>query len=442
MEKNKKFQLKRIAISGFKTESKNVSLEFYEGNISVIYGENGVGKTTLLKILNAIFSQNESLLLEEKIKEITIDYSYNQINEKIKIRLIKEKISFDWSEFQKSNLFASSSILLGVQRGIQSKNIKVEPILIERIIKRNPQIRRKIDDTTLIERLSEEIAYTINKSRDIHGINKYSRGTIDLEDNHLFLENINIDTIEESLQKRYNQAKMITAARIQNALFDTLSLVINSPKEDLSFDNIAFEKKLLNSRIQLIEALQYSKNMIMYRVNEGNAQEEFINLLTHIDNEEIKSKILDNLTLKRLFLKMITELENEKAILESLNTLIKTFNEFLIDNKELKVEQNKIYIKTDNGEHSLSELSSGERHLLTFLTITLIYGVSKDFIFIDEPEISLNMIWQRKLLPLLSEIAPETQIIVASHSPSLAKFNSGILCKLNIEKINGEKNEV
>ncbi|MCW5209732.1 ATP-binding protein, partial [Desulfobulbus sp. US1] len=40
---------------------------------------------------------------------------------------------------------------------------------------------------------------------------------------------------------------------------------------------------------------------------------------------------------------------------------------------------------------------------------------------IDEPEISLNAKWQRNLIPLLSELAPNTQIIVASHSPAIAK---------------------
>lgn len=49
---------------------------------------------------------------------------------------------------------------------------------------------------------------------------------------------------------------------------------------------------------------------------------------------------------------------------------------------------------------------------------------------VDEPEISLNMIWQRKLLPLLNELATNAEIIVASHSPSIARANSKYLVEL------------
>mgnify|MGYP005779253465 FL=1 len=49
---------------------------------------------------------------------------------------------------------------------------------------------------------------------------------------------------------------------------------------------------------------------------------------------------------------------------------------------------------------------------------------------VDEPEISLNMVWQRKLLPLLNELAPNAEIIVASHSPSITRANSKYLVEL------------
>ena len=44
--------------------------------------------------------------------------------------------------------------------------------------------------------------------------------------------------------------------------------------------------------------------------------------------------------------------------------------------------------------------------------------------------LKFRLIWQRKLLPLLSELAPNAEIIVASHSPSIAKENSNYLVEL------------
>ena len=39
--------------------------------------------------------------------------------------------------------------------------------------------------------------------------------------------------------------------------------------------------------------------------------------------------------------------------------------------------------------------------------------------FIDEPELTLHMDWQRVLLPILLEIAPKTQFIVATHAATI-----------------------
>ncbi|MEA5467965.1 AAA family ATPase [Spirulina sp. 06S082] len=61
-------------------------------------------------------------------------------------------------------------------------------------------------------------------------------------------------------------------------------------------------------------------------------------------------------------------------------------------------------------------LSSGERQI-----VTLIYAAThmskQQVVLIDEPEISLNPIWQRHLLQTMSEQLGQRQIIVCTHSP-------------------------
>lgn len=49
---------------------------------------------------------------------------------------------------------------------------------------------------------------------------------------------------------------------------------------------------------------------------------------------------------------------------------------------------------------------------------------------IDEPELSLNIRWQREILELLKKLAPKSQIIVASHSPIIGRKNIDYLVKL------------
>lgn len=130
---------------------------------------------------------------------------------------------------------------------------------------------------------------------------------------------------------------------------------------------------------------------------------------------------------------MISELQTEKQLLSAINVLVETFNDFLIDGKELIITKDELAIEVDGSHHPIDVLSNGERHILTFLALIVVTGRNKDFIIIDEPEIPLNMKWQRSLLELLKRIAPDTQIIVASHSPAIAKRHPFSLFELKPE---------
>ena len=68
----------------------------------------------------------------------------------------------------------------------------------------------------------------------------------------------------------------------------------------------------------------------------------------------------------------------------------------------------------------------------TFLMLVLFEGQDRNFLIIDEPEISLNIKWQRELMSIFSTLLPKTQIIVASHSPALAKRNPNFLSELKV----------
>jgi predicted ATPase len=69
---------------------------------------------------------------------------------------------------------------------------------------------------------------------------------------------------------------------------------------------------------------------------------------------------------------------------------------------------------------SLKELSSGERQILIILTyLAFVSGPNSVFI-IDEPELSLHLVWQRVLIDALSELRPAScQIVLATHAPEI-----------------------
>lgn len=60
-------------------------------------------------------------------------------------------------------------------------------------------------------------------------------------------------------------------------------------------------------------------------------------------------------------------------------------------------------------------LSAGEKQMLSFLCYNA--SATRTCLFIDEPEISLHVDWQRVLFPELLQQSTGNQFIVATHSP-------------------------
>ncbi len=75
------------------------------------------------------------------------------------------------------------------------------------------------------------------------------------------------------------------------------------------------------------------------------------------------------------------------------------------------------------GRVSVDELSSGEIEILslfgTLIADRFLTGAPADFVFLDEPELHLNPVWHRMLVPTLRKYSPGTQFFIATHSPAV-----------------------
>jgi energy-coupling factor transporter ATP-binding protein EcfA2 len=122
------------------------------------------------------------------------------------------------------------------------------------------------------------------------------------------------------------------------------------------------------------------------------------------------------------FLAMIDELfsETQKKVNPNKEGL-----EFLLGDKEINAYQ----------------LSSGEKQLLIILLTVLVQDNKPAILLMDEPETSLHIEWQRKLIKYIRELNPNAQIIIATHSPDI--IIKGWLDKVvNIEDIIVKDNAV
>ena len=64
-------------------------------------------------------------------------------------------------------------------------------------------------------------------------------------------------------------------------------------------------------------------------------------------------------------------------------------------------------------------LSSGEKQILIILLTVLVEDNQPCVLFMDEPEVSLHIEWQKRLIDLCVELNPNVQIILTTHSPAV-----------------------
>ena len=65
------------------------------------------------------------------------------------------------------------------------------------------------------------------------------------------------------------------------------------------------------------------------------------------------------------------------------------------------------------------QLSSGEKQMLAILLTVLVEDNQHYVLFMDEPEVSLHIEWQKRLIDLCVELNPNVQIILTTHSPAV-----------------------
>ena len=118
--------------------------------------------------------------------------------------------------------------------------------------------------------------------------------------------------------------------------------------------------------------------------------------------------------------------------------------------KKISIEENDIVFKTNktlNNDFSVKlsvkSLSSGELNIVTILYYLIFETTRGSIVLIDEPEISLHVVWQEQLSVLIEKIMkskPGVQVIIATHSPFISSSDEN--CYIGATLVKDElKNE-
>ena len=81
--------------------------------------------------------------------------------------------------------------------------------------------------------------------------------------------------------------------------------------------------------------------------------------------------------------------------------------------------KNEIVFEQDGVELLPYRLSSGEKQMLVILLTVLVQDKCPCVLLMDEPEISLHIEWQQRIISIIREMNPYAQIILTTHSPAM-----------------------
>lgn len=91
--------------------------------------------------------------------------------------------------------------------------------------------------------------------------------------------------------------------------------------------------------------------------------------------------------------------------------------------KKAGVEDGELVFYQAGQKLSFAKLSTGEKQLLLILLRVFLTQGQPAIVFLDEPELSLHISWQRRIIDVIQQLNPQTQLFITSHSPSI--FSSG-----------------
>lgn len=80
------------------------------------------------------------------------------------------------------------------------------------------------------------------------------------------------------------------------------------------------------------------------------------------------------------------------------------------------------------------QLSSGEKQMLAILLTVLVEDQQPYVLFMDEPEVSLHIEWQQRLIDTIMKLNPNVQIILTTHSPAVI-MNGWLDCVTEVSDI-------
>ncbi len=427
-----------------------------ENHITIIHGPNGFGKTVLLTMLNALFSSRYHELRRIPFSELSVDFDDNSI-----LRL-KKNIQQEVEEGNRVN--DGFKLVLELSKNNSKVNYTVPsiskneiPFPIGAIEHEIPGLERIGPDTWIYIQTQEKLS--LDEILDRFGDRlPFEREPFRRKKN----EPVWLKEIRDSIHINFIQTQRLLnfsyprRMREYEARPSMVPTVINYSEElanaiqaklaeygslSQSLDR-TFPSRLVKRSISSELTIEELKN----KLNELEEKRSMLMAAGLLDKEkEIDFKELQKIdeTKRNVLSVYIDDVQKKLQVFDELTNkidlLVKIINNrFLYKKMSISKKEGFIFKTPDEKHLSPTNLSSGEQHELVLLYELLFKVGPNSLILIDEPELSLHVVWQQQFLKDLQEITKlaEFDVLIATHSPLIINDRWDLTVELK-----GPKNE-
>ncbi len=381
---DKKIHISRIQISDLAGSDKTID-HTLDPDVNVFFGQNGSGKTSLLKILHAALQNSTQNL--STVPFTTAKVSINFFGLFLLMREITNQPSYDKEQPNSTPLLYN---MLATPATEAKQILKWQSSIFHRT--QNNQWLPIPDDTA---------EYMVD-----HNYLPTSRLYLGLE--HQPSWSTTSKLTEQELEENFG--KLITD------LWKEYNFDLSNLKANIQQEGLANIMKDIWSPPDRMTETQPDLRGTYDRVNQFFQRQKIEHIVTSfedftslIDKQPHLMSVIEDIN--------NVELSIEKAMIPR-TKLLHLIKELYGQKLTLNFDEKQISLKTTNDrEISLGSLSSGQKHLLMILLSTLLFRARP--IIIDEPEISMHVLWQSQLINSMRQLSPSSQIIIATHSPEI-----------------------
>lgn len=405
----------------------------------IVYGDNGSGKTTILKLFFYLLSTRDrsgykTRLAETKFKKFSVCFQNG-----LEIGASREDATTGTYDYyiSKNN------------KTIKSITLKAMP---DNAIQMEPGSEEDYKYHEILSYIRNLNINTFYLSDDRKILNSLTSTHSNIEDQAIFIEEPDIvfskDYEKIAIKKRLNEKRLALEPTIERLFEWIRTKVISGSRNGEKNSQVIFSDIIKNyitlsdteSRIKdketLLKELSNLEDKLPTYVNLGlidspDIKGIRISIKKANTNEQIKflstviSPFLESINAKLIALEYVTK---------TINLFLKTVNEYF-SNKEINFHLSSGFSLKQISEHEgidFNWLSSGEKQLLLLLINVITSADNATIFIIDEPEISLNIKWQRKLIKTLLDFSMEKniQFILATHSFELLSAYKNSITKL------------